>query len=161
MQGATSSSGTGIAFPATQSASSDANTLDDYEEGTWTPTLVGSSTAGTYNFTTSYAYYTKIGNQVTINAYLLLNTASGGSGVAKFGGLPFTKSTNQLMVGSAGGNSLDFGANTTSITLVSWTFSASTEFYISETNDNGTETGLSITGISSGDSVWFSASYFV
>jgi hypothetical protein len=156
-----STSGSGITFPATQSASSDANTLDDYEEGTWTPTLVGSSTAGTYNFTTSYAYYTKIGNQVTINAYLLLNTASGGSGVAKFGGLPFTKSTNQLMVGSAGGNSLDFGANTTSITLVSWTFSASTEFYISETNDNGTETGLSITGISSGDSVWFSASYFV
>ena len=38
--GATSpSSGTGIAFPATQNASSDANTLDDYEEGTWTPTL--------------------------------------------------------------------------------------------------------------------------
>lgn len=35
----TPSSGMGIKFPATQSASSDANTLDDYEEGTWTPTL--------------------------------------------------------------------------------------------------------------------------
>jgi hypothetical protein len=38
-----SASGSGISFPATQSASSDANTLDDYEEGTWTPTT---STAG-------------------------------------------------------------------------------------------------------------------
>jgi hypothetical protein len=34
-----SASGSGISFPATQSASSDANTLDDYEEGTWTPSV--------------------------------------------------------------------------------------------------------------------------
>jgi len=39
-----STSGAGITFPATQSASTDANTLDDYEEGTWTPVVVGSST---------------------------------------------------------------------------------------------------------------------
>ena len=32
-----SASGAGISFPATQSTSTDANTLDDYEEGTWTP----------------------------------------------------------------------------------------------------------------------------
>ena len=47
--GATASaSGTGITFPATQSASSDANTLDDYEEGTWTPsyTNIGSELTG-------------------------------------------------------------------------------------------------------------------
>jgi hypothetical protein len=35
-----SASGTGITFPATASASTDANTLDDYEEGTWTPTAM-------------------------------------------------------------------------------------------------------------------------
>jgi hypothetical protein len=39
-------SGTGITFPATQSASTDANTLDDYEEGTWTPSVGGSATYG-------------------------------------------------------------------------------------------------------------------
>ena len=39
-----SASGAGITFPATQSASTDANTLDDYEEGTWTPTV--NSTGG-------------------------------------------------------------------------------------------------------------------
>jgi len=59
-----SSSGAGITFPATQSASSDANTLDDYEEGTWTPT--DNSGAG-LTFTNNGSQYTKIGRAVTIN----------------------------------------------------------------------------------------------
>jgi hypothetical protein len=53
-------SGSGITFPATASASSDANTLDDYEEGTWTPTLT--SFGGTNLVATGY--YTKIGRIV-------------------------------------------------------------------------------------------------
>jgi hypothetical protein len=60
LQGAVSQTGTGITFPATQSASSDANTLDDYEEGTWTPTLTGFSGTGL----TADATYTKIGRVV-------------------------------------------------------------------------------------------------
>jgi hypothetical protein len=61
---APSTSGAGITFPATQSASSDANTLDDYEEGTWTPT--DNSGAG-LTFTNNGSQYTKIGRAVTIN----------------------------------------------------------------------------------------------
>ena len=76
LQGAsTSATGVGITFPATQSASSDANTLDDYEEGTWTPnqgsglTVVGAfSSSGTY---------TKIGRQITITG-----TVAGATSVA-------------------------------------------------------------------------------
>jgi len=55
--GSTTATGTGIAFPATQSASSDANTLDDYEEGTWTP----KQTNGTNYTVASTCRYTKIG----------------------------------------------------------------------------------------------------
>jgi hypothetical protein len=51
----------GITFPATQSASSDANTLDDYEEGTWTPTASNFTTTGTVTIT---GKYTKIGRVV-------------------------------------------------------------------------------------------------
>ena len=58
------SNGSGITFPATQSASSDANTLDDYEEGTWTPALAGEG-GGSNTFTNKYGYYTKIGRLVT------------------------------------------------------------------------------------------------
>ena len=54
----------GIKFQATQSASSDANTLDDYEEGTFTPKAGNGSTA----MATIYkATYTKIGNRVLID----------------------------------------------------------------------------------------------
>ena len=68
--GATPSSGTGIAFPATQSASSDANTLDDYEEGTFTVTAFGTTTAGTTTYSNQQGSYTKIGRQVTISIRL-------------------------------------------------------------------------------------------
>jgi hypothetical protein len=78
----------GISFPATQSAQSDANTLDDYEEGTWTPVISGSTTAGTGTYTARVGTYTKIGNLVTVSAYVLL-TAHTGTGNLVFTGLPF------------------------------------------------------------------------
>lgn len=64
--------GTGITFPATQAASSNANTLDDYEEGTWTPTYV--------NFTItsgiSEARYTKVGTVITANIWINATSVS-------------------------------------------------------------------------------------
>jgi hypothetical protein len=89
LQGATSTSGTGIAFPATQSASSDANTLDDYEEGTWTPTIRGSATLGTGTYTTQQGTYTKIGNTVRFQAEIVW-TAHTGSGQLEVSSYPFT-----------------------------------------------------------------------
>jgi hypothetical protein len=57
-------SGAGITFPATQSASSDANTLDDYEEGTWTPTQgAGLTVIGAFS---SEGRYTKVGRLVCV-----------------------------------------------------------------------------------------------
>jgi hypothetical protein len=86
--GNTSANGTGITFPATQSASSDANTLDDYEEGTWSPVVEGTSSAGTATYANQNGRYTKIGRMVYFEFYL--NWSSGnGSGNLQFGGLPF------------------------------------------------------------------------
>jgi hypothetical protein len=103
LQGATSQSGTGITFPATQSASSNANTLDDYEEGTWTPTILfgGANTSATYTF--QVGTYTKIGNVVYYQAYVQESTASTSSGALTVGGLPFTSrnTSNLYMVGAA------------------------------------------------------------
>jgi hypothetical protein len=62
--GSTTATGTGIAFPATQSSSSDANTLDDYEEGTFTPTVSNFTVSGT---TTVTGAYTKIGRMVFVS----------------------------------------------------------------------------------------------
>src|SRR3990167_1606815 len=56
-----------IAFPATQNASADANTLDDYEEGTWTPVFTF-ATPGDLSvaYSTQQAIYTKIGRVVYV-----------------------------------------------------------------------------------------------
>jgi len=87
--GSTSASGIGITFPATQSGSSDANTLDDYEEGSWSPTVIGHVTAGTVTYYARAGKYTKIGNQVHFSLYL--NWGSGtGAGNLQISGLPFT-----------------------------------------------------------------------
>ena len=84
-----SASGAGITFPATQSASTNANTLDDYEEGTWTPTITGATTAGTGVYVLQQGSYTKIGNQVTV-WFRILWSAHTGTGSTVLTGLPFT-----------------------------------------------------------------------
>lgn len=84
-----STSGAGITFPATQSASSDANTLDDYEEGTWTVAIQGSSTNPTVGYNFRYATYVKVGRLVTLNFHLRTSSVSGGSGDVWITGLPF------------------------------------------------------------------------
>jgi len=93
-------SGAGITFPATQSASSDANTLDDYEEGTWTPTLGGQTTdPSSVTYITQTGNYTKIGNVVCIFGKLAVSAITGGSGFAIIKGLPFTIKNSNVGAG--------------------------------------------------------------
>jgi hypothetical protein len=66
-----------------------ANALDDYEEGTFTPTVAGSTTAGTATYTTQLARYTKIGRQVSCQIDLGYNSGTG-TGNLTIAGLPFT-----------------------------------------------------------------------
>lgn len=78
-----------IAFPAVQSASAGVNTLDDYEEGSWTATLV-SSGGGAPTYTRRTGYYTKIGNLVQAQLYLTLaSLGTLAAGNLTITGLPF------------------------------------------------------------------------
>jgi len=80
-----------IKFPATQSASSDANTLDDYEEGTWTP-LMSANGGGSNNWTSSTATgrYTKIGRLVSVQCTYTYTAKQSLTGdYAWMTGLPF------------------------------------------------------------------------
>ena len=92
LKGAVPNSGTGITFPATQSASSNPNTLDDYEEGTWTPSFSTGTFATQNNFT-----YTKIGRTVFITGYLASPSGLPTVGVLTISGLPFSGSGNYQM----------------------------------------------------------------
>jgi len=91
LEGATPQSGVGITFPATQVSSANANTLDDYEEGTWTPTDASGSGL---SFSVTGAYYRKIGTLVFINCYFTY-PATSNTNQAGFGNLPFTASGAQ------------------------------------------------------------------
>jgi len=87
-----------IAFPATQQASSDANTLDDYEEGTWTPGIGGSGgeSGQTYAANGQVGHYIKIGRLVTATLFITLTAKGTITGSVEITGLPFASinSTN-------------------------------------------------------------------
>jgi hypothetical protein len=76
-----------LIFPPTQVSSSDANTLDDYEEGTWNPVFVVTFGSITYTGQSSSGRYTKIGN--TVNAWFSASTTLSGSGNTGLTNLPF------------------------------------------------------------------------
>lgn len=80
-----------IAFPATQVPSSGANTLDDYEEGTWTPVIGGSGgTSGqTYDTNATQAEYVKIGQLVVCTFGVTLTAKGTITTSVQIQGLPF------------------------------------------------------------------------
>jgi len=92
-----------IAFPAIQSASADVNTLDDYEEGTWTAGLT-CGTSGTITIDAGYrtGVYTKIGRKVTVTIVMAIDSVSSPVGSLTLTGLPFTTgSTVRFRAGTA------------------------------------------------------------
>jgi len=67
------------------------NVLDDYEEGTFTPTFMASGTESSgVNYGSRAGTYTKIGRKVTVNLMFELNNNGSTNGQVEFGGLPFT-----------------------------------------------------------------------
>ena len=112
-----STSGAGITFPATQSASTNANTLDDYEEGTWTPIVGGDAT---YNF--QNGRYVKIGSVVTINCDISINVI--GTGSTQFiSGLPFAANNGTNAAPNAGPIGYFAGVNSSVVFISALLFS--------------------------------------
>ena len=92
--GTAAADGVGVTFPATQVASSDANCLDDYEEGTFTPTVEGNTIAGVLTAPVRNGYYTKVGSLVTVQVYIGWTNLVGATGYMILGGLPFAASSS-------------------------------------------------------------------
>jgi hypothetical protein len=142
-------SGTGITFPATQSASSNANTLDDYEEGTWTPSLKLGGAAVGMTIAEQVGIYTKVGRVVYIGFYFRLTALGSSTGAATITGIPFTiasgatcsvqsSSWSNITANSIGGNL----ANGTSIDL----------------NKNGT--GMSNTDFANASAIYYMSGFY-
>lgn len=91
-------SGGGITFPATQVASSNANTLDDYEEGTCTLTVTAATAPTGVTYLYNAARYVKIGSICHIAFSIKLSSAgSGGVGELRISGIPFVAAAVTLL----------------------------------------------------------------
>ena len=86
---ATSASGSGSPDPSS-------NLLDDYEEGTWVPTVTGSTNAGTATYSDRRGNYVKVGKLVTVSFYIVWSNFDG-TGTMEFTGLPFTTWNNNIV----------------------------------------------------------------
>ena len=94
-------SGNGIDFSATGdgSGTTSSELLDDYEEGTWTPTMkFGGGTTGITYGSIRGGSYTKIGRQVTLNFGIKLSSKGSSTGHAEIHGIPY--STGDLISGT-------------------------------------------------------------
>jgi len=103
-----------------------ANALSDYEEGNWTPVLVGSSSAGTATFVSGpNGTYTKIGNQVTVYFSWDISVHTG-TGALRVNSLPFTASS-ATAIGSIMDGNYTYPASRTK--LVPYAVGAVIRFY--------------------------------
>jgi hypothetical protein len=85
-------SGGGISFNGDTAA---ANALDDYEEGTFTCTITGSSSNPSYGTSSNQGFYVRIGKFVSLYFLLIVNSVSSqGSGNWQIEGLPFSHDNN-------------------------------------------------------------------
>jgi hypothetical protein len=161
--GDTTANGIGITFPATQSASSNANTLDDYEEGTWTPNY--SATGATITYAYRVGFYTKIGNKVFVELFLRTSSVSGGSGDVQITGLPFpivTLSNAQSPQGGAVTFARNFASNFPSVVATDGASNATSLFLWYRTSANGAlDTAMQASSLGTGsDGNWLVATLF-
>lgn len=141
--------------------SSNVNVLDYYEEGAWTPTLEGNSTAGSYTLATTGARYTRIGNLMTITFRATITVNSAGTGFLKFSGLPYAKSSNQFLAGSAIVSNIAFPGSSTQVTVAALTSGTSSDFGLQGLTTSGAAAFLDVSGIGASASIVATFQYFV
>jgi len=80
-----------LSFPAVQNPSFNPNTLDDYEEGSWTPAMTFNGSASGITYGSQFGSYVKIGRFVFVQGGIVLTNNGSGVGAAKITGLPFAE----------------------------------------------------------------------
>ena len=107
--------GKGIDFSAAgNTAGMTGELLNDYEEGTWTPEVKGTSGAGTASYNTQVGKYLKIGNWVYLTWVLGWSSGSAG-GEMRTTGFPFTPATDCTGMGSVMFNNVSIHSNVSNI----------------------------------------------
>jgi len=148
--------GKGIDFSATSNGSGTTTSelLDDYEEGTWTPTITGGTLASDYQAGAAYqSTYTKIGRMVVLEFMISLSSITSGSHLM-FTNLPFTSKS-----GIWGGGIWTNGwASEPSSTVRWWNSGTTLHFY--ESNGSGSVTQLTQGDMGTGGNIFGNIIYY-
>lgn len=151
-----------IAFPATQEASSDPNTLDDYEEGTFTPAIwdLSHSDSESQTYSTQTGNYTKIGNRVFFDIVLYVTSLGTltTSQTALIGNLPFTSATPHVTTFTVGAFNMSITAGYSVFGIVP---ASANYINLYLYDDSGGATGLLLSEFTGTGQVWVSGSYRV
>jgi hypothetical protein len=143
-----------LQFPATANPSSDANTLDDYEEGTWTPTLTFGNLAVGMTYANRSGTYCKVGRQVSLVGTFALSAKGSSTGTARLGGLPFTS-----MAQDGGSFIAGYTANLSTITGAVMGALGASATTANLTNGNGNPSNLSDTNFANNSQINFAGTY--
>ena len=159
-------SGNGVDFSATSdgTGTDSSELLDDYEEGSFSPTMYGYSTAGTPNYDVRGGYYTKIGQLVHFTLYIRMNSLTGAAGDLVIGGLPYTSNSNSagtlitVLTDTVAWTNVEGGADY----LVGNLWASDTAVGIMEVTDDAAWAYISsASSIASTDQIYLSGSYRV
>ena len=136
-----------------------ANALDDYEEGTFTPSLAfgGGSTGITYF--DRVANYTKIGRQVYVQMYVALTNKGTDTGNATITGLPFT--VGSLNRGSVGAIALDFADITFTGQMSGQAGQSATQITLTNTSEAGSRAVMTNSNFNNASQFWLNITYNV
>lgn len=152
-----SASGAGISFPATQSASSDANTLDDYEEGTWTPTITFGGNSAGQTFSSSGATYVKVGQMVLVQMNVFFSNKGSSTGNANVTGLPFTQNGSAFAMGSFAADGGFSGISSNGFGI--YGLVANSQLYLRYNGSSGGYAALTDTNFTNTSGMYFSVVY--
>lgn len=146
-----------LAFPAMQNPSANANTLDDYEEGTWTPTIKfgGASTGITYGPAT-LGRYTKVGRLVTASAICTLTSKGTSTGGVTLEGLPFAAVADTIYTSVAVGYAAGFSAITGAVLAMMQPGASRILIYHS---NSGSSVGLTNANLTNTSAIYLTVSY--
>jgi len=146
-----------LAFPPVQNPSANANTLDDYEEGTWTPVIkFGGATTGITYGASTLGRYTKIGRLVTASCICTLTNKGTATGSATLEGLPFSAANDSIYSGAAIGYATGFASILGSILGLVQANSSRLLLYQS---NNGAAAGLTNANLTNTSALYLTASY--
>lgn len=157
----------GLEFPATQVASAGVNTLDDYEEGSFTPSIGDNGLDGSgegQGYTTQVGRYTKIGNRVYFNLTVLISDLGTltTTEAMRVLGLPFTSnSTSGTDASFVIGTGVSLVLNNAGECISGFLFANVSNFRVSIWDITGGATTMLISGLSAGGELTVSGTYMV